>query len=357
MKVISWFSVAIVVTACVGSLFYYKNTLSEQSLVSGPEPSSRVEALKVEQQNFQKRLFVTGEGRAVRHIVLRNELAGKLSRLTVNSGAKVHVGQVLLELEHSEEKAKLVAAKATVQLSQQTLTRYQRLLKDKRISQERVDVARAEFQIAKAEVARLAANIEKKVIKAPFDAQIGIHDLALGQFLDTNSEIFELIGDDGYVWVDFKVPQDYPELAIGSEVLISAARDKGIVAKVISRDPILSQNSRQLAYRAKVFKTKMNIKPNQLLKVAVPIMAEKPVIMLPKLAIVRDQLGDYVYKLIEDEQGVFRANRQKVTLGEQREGDVIVQQGLNIGEVVAVKGAFKLREGLITHFDNAQLVK
>ena len=116
-------------------------------------------------------------------------------------------------------------------------------------------------------------------------------------------------------------------------------------------EPLLTQDSRQLKYRAKVLTSELNIKPNQLVKVAVPITAQQSVLVVPSLAIVRDQLGEYVFKLIKDDNGDYRASREKVVLGDRLNEKVIVSKGLTSGELVAAKGAFKLRPGLKTQFD------
>ncbi len=361
MKLIPWLSVVVIVSASVSGLFYYKESLSsDQQMQSGPEPSAKVEAFRANNANYQKQLSVIGEGHAVKYIVLKNELAGQVSELNVASGDVVKKGQVLLELEHTEELASLASARATKTLKQQTLARYQKLAKEKRISKENVDVAQAEYRIAIADIARLEAVIAKKIIVAPFDASIGIHNISVGQFLDSNTEITDLIGIDDFIWVDFKVPQTYPQLALNSTVEVTISGASSLVgvssyAVISSVEPLLTQDSRQLKYRAKVLKSELNVKPNQLVKVAVPVMAEQTVIMVPSLAIVRDQLGEYVFKLVKDDNGDYRAKREKVVLGDRVDEQVIVSQGLALDELVAAKGSFKLRSGLKIRFDNEKM--
>lgn len=361
MKLLPWLSVVVIVSASVGGLFYYKDSLSNnQQMQSGPEPSAKVEAFRAVNANYQKQLSVIGEGHAVKYIALKNELAGKVSKLNIASGDVVKKGQVLLELEHTEELASLASAKATKVLKQQTLARYQELAKEKRISKENVDVAQAEYRIAIADIARLEAIIAKKVIVAPFDASIGIHNISVGQFLDSNTDITDLIGIDDFIWVDFKVPQIYPQLAINSTVEVTASGASSLVgvssaAVISSVEPLLTQDSRQLKYRAKVLKSELEVKPNQLVKVAVPITSAQSVIMVPSLAIVRDQLGEYIFKLVKDENGDYRASREKVTLGDRVNEQVIVNEGLALDELVAAKGSFKLRPGLKIRFDNEKM--
>jgi multidrug efflux pump subunit AcrA (membrane-fusion protein) len=325
MKLIRWFIVVVIVSAVVGGLFYYKASLSGgQKMQSGPEPSAKVQAFWAQGVTYQKKMSVIGEGQAVKYITLKNELAGKVSKLNMASGDRVKKGQVLVELDHSEELASL------------------------------------EYSIAIADTTRLEAIIAKKIITAPFAASVGIHNINLGQFLDKNADITDLIGLENYIWVDFKVPQSYAQLPVNSSVEITVNADAASTgasseAMISSVASLYSQDSRQLKYRAKVFNSALDIKANQLVKVAVPIMPAQSVITVPNMAIVRDQLGDYVFKLMKDEQGDYRASRVKIVLGDRIDKQVIVIKGLKVDDLIAAKGAFKLRQGLKAYFDQDNL--
>ncbi|MBA6389292.1 efflux RND transporter periplasmic adaptor subunit [Colwellia sp. BRX10-3] len=361
MKLIRWFIVVVIIAIFVGGLFYYKASLSSGTQMQADfEPSAKVQAIRAQRVNYQKQLSVIGEGHAVTYITLKNELAGKVVQLNMASGDVVNKGQLLVELDHSEELALLSSARATIKLKKQTLQRYQLLEKASRISQESVDLAQAEYSIAMADTARLEAIIAKKVITAPFNASVGIHNINVGQFLDKNTEITDLLGVENYIWVDFKVPQTYAQLLVNSEVKVTVNADAASLgtsstAIISSMESLYSKDSRQLMYRAKVLNSALDIKPNQLVKVALPILQAQSVITVPSLAIVRDQLGDYVFKLIKDEQGDYRASREKVVLGDSIDAQVIVIKGLSADDLIAAKGAFKLRQGLKTNFDQANV--
>lgn len=357
MKLIPWFIAVVIAAILVAGLFLYKASLSsEQSMQSGPEPSVKVQAFRTKNSLYQKQLSVIGEGQAVKYITLKNELAGKVTKLNMASGELVKKGQLLITLDHSEELALLASANATTKLKEQTLKRFKKLEKDNRISQENVDLAEAEYSIAIANTSRLEAMVAKKVINAPFDARVGIHNINVGQFLDSNTEITDLIGVEDYIWVDFKVPQTYGQLSLNTSVEVTindtaTSLEVTTKASINSVESLYSKDSRQLKYRAKVPNSTLNIKPNQLVKVAVPIKEAKSVITVPSLAIVRDQLGEYVFKLIKDDQGDYRASRVKVVLGDRVNEHVVVSEGLNADDLIAAKGAFKLRQGLKTQFD------
>ena len=95
MKLIPWLSVVVIVSASVSGLFYYKESLSnDQQMQAGPEPSAKVQAFRAQNTYYQKQLSVIGEGHAVKYIALKNELAGKVSKVNISSGDIVGKNEV-----------------------------------------------------------------------------------------------------------------------------------------------------------------------------------------------------------------------------------------------------------------------
>jgi membrane fusion protein (multidrug efflux system) len=63
---------------------------------------------------------------------------------------------------------------------------------------------------------------------------------------------------------------------------------------------------------------------------------------VPDLAITRDPLGSYVFLLEAEGEGAYRAKKVKVTLGDRNDDRVLVLSGIEEGQLIATKGAFKL---------------
>ena len=361
MKLFRWILTLALCAAAVWALFSYKDSLKQAEIAQAqamPEPAATVEAIKARQISFQRQAQATGEVQAYRRQTLSNELPGKIVAIHFDSGDAVEAGQVLVEFNHSEETAKLTAAQARRELAKKTLTRYTELRKENRISIEAFDQATADLQIARSDVAALQSVIDKKKLRSPFAARTGIHNLAVGQFLDTNTEITTLIGIHDKTWIDFSLPQTVPELALGSEVTIltdhSGAGSTGTQsAKVIAQNPMLFAESRNLRYRAEISRNQLPLKPNTLVTVEVPVAQPQTLISIPDLAITRDQFGDYVYVLTPGEAGSYRAKRQKVVLGDRRADQVMVLSGLEPNTLIAAKGAFKLRDGIKVYVADA----
>jgi len=350
MNITKWLLVIIILAGTIFGLYSYKSSLQDAAkaqAASMPEPSATVTAVEVTNINYQKQIKVSGEVQAFKFLMLNNELAGEIIRLNAKSGSIVTKQQVLLELDHRDEDARLLAAKATLMLEKQTLARNIELHKNRTISEEQVDQARAAVQIAQADISVIKTAIDKKIITAPFTARVGIHTLEVGQYLDKNSQVLTLVGVNDFTWVDFNLPQLYQELTLASTVKISPINQvTEFEAKIIAIDPQLSRTSRHLKYRAQIPSATLALKPNTLVSVIVPISKQVTLASVPDLAIKRDALGEYVFVLEPSDEGSYRAKQVPVKLGERQGQQVMITSGIEAGQIIANKGAFKLFPGM-----------
>jgi membrane fusion protein (multidrug efflux system) len=350
MKVIPWIIVSVLLTGTVLGLYSYKTSLQKTAAEQGantPEFSATVDAVAVESIDYKKTVEVSGEVQAFKFLMLSNELAGIITHLNAESGSVVKKGQVLIELDHRDEDARLIAAKAKLRLNEQTLNRYIKLKRNGEISEDLVDKAHAEVQISQADIALLTLAITKKKLLAPFTAKVGIHTLEVGQYIDNNSSLLELVGLNDFTWVDFYLPQFYAELALGEKVDIQPINtNNAFKADIIAIDPQLSRLSRNLKYRAQLPSSALSLKPNTLIKVIAPIAESKSLVTVPDLSIKRDPFGSYVFVLTPEEDGAYRAKQVKVELGEHIKDKVLILNGLTAGQLIAGKGAFKLFSGI-----------
>ncbi len=354
-----WF---ITVSLCVvvfGALAAFKVMQIRAAIAFGesfPEPSQTVEATQVEKTTVQSRITTIATVVAPQTIDLRNELEGRIAHINFTSGSTVKAGEVLLQLDITEESARLKAAQARARLSELDLKRVRKLRKNSTVSEERLDQAEAQFNIARADMAELKATIDKKTLRAPFDAHTGLHQLEVGEFLSANTIITRLVGINDHIWVDFSLPLNQSQLALGTsiKVLPNSDHQQAVEGLVIAQDSIVSADSRNLMYRARVTNTQ-KLPHNTIVNVEVPIANKLDALTVPASAIRHDALGSFVYLLNEDSANSgYRAQRQSVVLAPAANalsGDThltaTITKGLQEGQLIAANGSFKLRSQLL----------
>jgi membrane fusion protein, multidrug efflux system len=328
---------------------------------SFPEPFETVEIALAQTQAMGERVTVLGSVVAPQSIELRNELEGRITQVGFVSGSRVTRGQILLQLDASEEQAQLAAAQAQAQLAHQALQRYSRLIKTNASSKDQYDQALAQYEVAQATAQALQARIDKKTLRAPFDAQAGLHQLDPGQFLAANTPITQLVGISDKVWVDFYLGQKHARLESGAIVHIGVpdSRAKPLEGSVIARDAMVSSTSRNLRFRAEIADAGHLLTPGSAVDVAIdasPTMA----IVVPATALRYDASGNHVFVIRESAKPSaktdgaadaspkqqWRAEKRAVTPGLLRDGTVVISEGLSAGEHVAANGSYKLRDGV-----------
>jgi len=356
-KTSRWLMTIIICLALFAGLAAFKFFQIKAAIEFGesfPEPSTTVDIVTTAVESHTAYYRTVGIVVAPESITLQSELNGRIVELNLSPGGHVRKGQILVQQDVSEEAARLAAAEAHVRLMKLDLERATELRRQKTVSEERLNQAQANFDIAAAEVQALQAVIEKKTLRAPFDAVAGLHDLEIGEYLHPQQPIVELVGINDFQWLDFDLPADYRNVRVGSKVSVdsNADRQEAISGEVIARSPVASAQSRTVRYRARL-DSNASLPDNALIKLSVTI-GEARQYTLPATAVLSDPLGDYVFILTPDsEQNGYRAQRRAVTVAEQDDLVVHIDTGLEDGEIVAARGAFKLTQGMLAFASDA----
>jgi len=357
LVVVSRWLVAVMACLLVAALLGYLKFSEIQGVLAAvaaqPEYSETVETATPVPSDFQPRLEALGVVVAPLQVTLRSEMAGYITDVGAAAGARVTRGQVLLQLDLSEQAAALAAAQARLALASAVLKRDLDLQKSSFVSEDKVDRSRAEVAVVEAEIAGIESVINRRTIRAPFDGVIGIHRFEVGQYLDNNSVITTLVGDRGEMWVDFAVPQFYGELAAGHRVSLRIVRSAGLegeallAAEVIAGDASIDAASRSRRYRAVVREGSDRLLDNMSVSVDIPLGLATPLLVVPSLALQSDIEGEFVWLLDRDSGGQgYRARRQAVTsFGQQ--GELTFVDSLRADQLIAAAGAFKLSPGLL----------
>ena len=320
---------------------------AEAAAASQPEPMETVSVAVAQEREHRATTTSIGTVLALRSITLRNEVAGVVRSARLTPGQVVEAGAVLVALDVSVEEAELRALEAQAELAQTTYERLERLGEQRAASQEEVDQARAEMDVARAQIARLGAIIERKTIRAPFRARIGIADVHVGQYLNEGTQLTTLQGVADAAHVDFAVSQDVAAgLRAGQPVDVFVDDGGAYAARIVAVDARVDPTTRNAIVRARIAGGARVPAPGASVRVEVPVGPARTAVAVPASALRRGPAGDHVFVIAADQQGQTRAQARAVQAGPQTGDEVILLSGLAVGEQVASAGSFKLHEGV-----------
>jgi membrane fusion protein (multidrug efflux system) len=283
-------------------------------------------------------------------VTVSTDLAGIVSQIAFESGAKVHAGDLLVHLDTSQEEAQLHQAEAQRDLAQVNLKRNTGLLASRTISQSDYDTSEATFRQMQATVDQYRAVIARKTLRAAFDGIVGIRQANLGQYLNTGDPVVTLQSFDP-IYVNFSLPQqNLSKLAVGQTVELHAdAFDKEpFTGKINAINSLVDQTTRNVQVQATLSNPDAKLRPGMFVKVSVLMNESKEVIAIPATAIHYAPYGDSIFIVsdMKDPQSgkPYKGVREQFVKVGQARGDLVaIESGLKPGEEVATSGVFRLR--------------
>ncbi|PPD49744.1 MAG: efflux transporter periplasmic adaptor subunit [Methylobacter sp.] len=355
----------IVVGVVLGGVFgfiEFKGRMIKQFMMSQGEPPQTVSTITASFQDWLPELEAVSTLRAAQGVELSSEVAGLVSEIQFKQGDNVAAHAPLVQLRADDEIAKLKSLNATAELARITFRRSEAQFHAKAISQQTVDIDRANLNIALANVAAQQALVDKKTIRAPFAGQLGIRTIDPGQFLDAGVSITNLQNLDT-VYADFYLPQqNLAVLKIGQTVNLKTdaypAQDFTGVISVI--DPKVDRNTRNVLVRATLKNPGHRLIPGMYAKAHVVTGDAQPLITVPRTAISFNALGASVF-VVEDKgkddkgQAKLVAHQVFVATGAARGDQISVLKGIKDGDTVVTTGQVKLHNGTTVLVNNTQL--
>jgi membrane fusion protein (multidrug efflux system) len=332
---------------------------SDAAAANQPEPMESIAIAIAQPREHRRTTTSIGTVVALRSITVRNELAGTVRQVSLVPGSIVPAGTVLVALDVSVEEAELRALEAQAELARTQFARMQRMTEQRAASEMELDTARAERDVALAQIARTQAIIERKTIRAPFRARVGIADVHPGQYLNEGTLLTTLQGVDDAAYVDFTVAQQVAgALREGNAVSVLAAIDsQPIRATIVAIDARVDPATRNAMVRAKVADARLTPAPGASVRVQVPVGQSVNAVAVPASALRKGPAGDHVFVVAADKDGKSRVHLRQVQVDAMTGDEVVIAQGLTAGEKVAASGSFKLREAaLVTFTEPSQAV-
>lgn len=154
---------------------------------------------------------------AIRHIEVRALEKGYLEHISVDEGQFVKKGQQMFHIMPNIYEADLQKALAEAKIAEIELQNTKLLADGNVVSQNELNMAKATFDKAKAEVAVAKTHLGFTDIKAPYDGIMDHLHVREGSLLD-EGELLTTLSDNSKMWVYFNVPEaEYLDYIMSTE--------------------------------------------------------------------------------------------------------------------------------------------
>ncbi|EIM76272.1 RND family efflux transporter MFP subunit [Nitritalea halalkaliphila LW7] len=332
---------------------------SEPPVESSP---TLVEVAPVEQTSLRRTYPFSGTVRALEEIEIRGDVAGYITAIFVEDGARVRKGDRLFEIDQSRYQAGEAVAEANLAIAKETLNRvqkdfkrYEELKEAEAIATQLYDDARialrqAELEVEAATAALRTAQTDRAYanIRAPFTGTVGFSEVRLGTLVRPGETLLTRLSSDDPIGVDI-----YPDAALlplmmqwkeaGEAIGLLRLGDQNYPEKgrISTIDRAVDERTGTIRVRLLVPNPEYRLKPGLPLKVQVPEFEERSQLRIP-LTAVKEQMGEFSVFVLQEDRTV---REQKIKRSFQAEGYMIIEEGLTEGQKVVVSGVQKLRSG------------
>lgn len=272
-------------------------------------------------------------------VVIRPEVAGRITRLNFDDGQHVKKGQILIAFDATVNQAEVQQAKAELGIARANFERNVDLAKQKFISDRARDESLANVQVLEAKLALAQARLSKLEIKAPFSGIVGIRSVSVGDYVKDGADLINL-EDISSVKVDFRVPEKYvDQVQRGQaiEVQVDALPDKPFRARVDAVDPQVDSDGRSALLRGRIGNPEGKLKPGMFARVRLILAARDNALVVPEESIVPQGGKVTVWKVVDG-----KAVRTEVKTGLRRAAKVEIVEGLRLGDMVVTAGQIRL---------------
>ena len=322
-------------------------------------PPTTVSSAVVKEEDWAPTLSAVGSISAVQGAIVSTELGGIVSEVGFQSGSEAKKGDVLLKLDSSSEEALLHTAEADLELARANLQRERDLAGRKVVSKQELDAAESTFGQKQGTVDNMRAFITKKQVRAPFDGQLGIRQVNVGQMINSGQQVVSLQALDP-VYVDFALPQqELSKLAPGLEALVRTDAQSGreFKGKLTALNSMVDTVTRNVTLQATFENPDHALKPGMFVKIEIVLPEKGKTLVIPGSAVSYAPYGDSVFVIDKKKDPKTGKETQTlrqafVRIGEARGDFVSVTQGLKAGDEVVSTGVFKLRNGMPVTINN-----
>lgn len=296
---------------------------------------------------------------------IRAEVSGYINKIYVTDGAFVSKGQKLYEIDRVRYAAAVDQARANVEIAkanlarvEKDLQRYQTLADKDAIAKQTLDYAytdvnnqKAQVQAAEAALTTARLNLNRSVITAPFSGNVGISQVRTGALVSAGTTLLNTISSTNPIAVEFQINEkeilEFSNLQTGKSsteinLTLPDASTYATQGRISTIDRAVDPQTGTLKVRATFDNPNNTLRAGMNLTLNVVSTSKEEALVIPYRAIF-EQLGTFSVYTVTDSS---TAELKPVTLGQKLGDRVVISTGLNPGDKIVVDGVTAIKPGV-----------
>ncbi len=282
---------------------------------------------------FAHYVEVTGSVLSKKNVNISAEVTGRIQEIKAVEGMRVKRGQELAKVDAESIQRNIDEVETQLELASTVFEKQQRLWDQEIGTEIQYLEAKNRKENLEKNLATLETQLDRTIIRAPFDGTVEEVMVRLGELVQPGSSILNFVGES-----DLYVEADVSERYVGvvtqgdSVEIVFPSLNRRLKTKVTAVGAVVNPNNR--TFKVEVFLPRMeNVKPNMVSTLRIKDYENEGAVMVASNLILQDNQGDYVF-VVENGNSVKRYVKRGMT---QRETSEILE-GLDGSEVLVDKG-------------------
>jgi len=322
--------------------------LEKELGVTNAPKTRKVMTTDVATAPFKHCVEIQGTVDAENNIVVAPQIPGLVTKIYVNEGDAVQVGQLLAETDNSAYAAQIAAIQPQLELAQDVFQRQQRLWDQKIGSEVQYLQSKTQVDALTKQILAIQAQIELTKVKAPINGVVDHVGARVGQFATAQNPdpCFRIVNLSS-LKVKSEVAESYANKVKKGNKVVLFFPDVNIEVdgSISFTAKFISPMTRTFTAEAVLTGSNELLRPNMVSIMKIVDYENAAAILAPLNIIQNENNLQYVYVAV-NENGVLTARRRAVTIGQVYAGNAEVTGGLSVGDKLITTGYAELTEGM-----------
>ena len=370
-------SVRCLLLACMCvSLSMLAGACSKKGAAQGQAAARPVPVLAAQAtaQTVSDNLSTFGTAQALATVTVKAEVSGVLTKVHFRKGQDIHRGDVLFTIDPRPYQAALHQAQANLakntallENARRNAQRTEALFARNAATHDELDTAQttadAMVAVTQADAAAIETaqlQLEHCTISSPIDGKAGDLLIDEGNLIKANDAALVTLNQISPIDVFFSVPQDRlgaikEQMAKGSLAVHACPPDDPQsmqMGELTFMDNAVDKDSGTIELGATFENAQARLWPGQYLLVSLTLATLPDAVVVPAQAVETGRDGKYVFVIGADKKAVIRPVRPGTRTGDM----LVIEQGLDVGEMVVTDGQMRLKPGDTVEIKPAKLV-
>ena len=306
------------------------------------ERAPNVQIRELEYATIEDRITLTGGLEPWETRMVSAEVGGRMEWHGVEEGDYVTEGMPLFRVDTEAIRRRLDQQQAEYRLAAQERERLEELVAAGISSRQELDRTRAEYDVRRAAVRSTELDLDKSVVKAPFDGVVDRVERKTGEFVDVGAPLARLVQVDR-VKVTVGVPErDVVHFSPGDTVSVridafgGETFEAGLHRIATTADP----DTRTFRTELVIENPDNRLRPGMIARANMVRETHPGSILVPIFSVISLEDRRYVF-VVEDGRAILRDVKAGVVQGDH----VQITEGLEPGDQLIVVGQRDLRPG------------